>query len=177
MSKKKTRDLTNWIEAGKKNLATWKRENPAGGNLTHGIYSETTRKRYSDLRTRDGKALQAILDAIKEDIGPELDARQNLILALIREKLIIILQIAKYIETSPYLIDWQSGTVPYIIDHTFPRYSAGLMKLLDSLYGDDGIKGRKGITYEDVVESIKAEAAARAPRSDPEEEGPPLRLM
>ena len=177
MSKKKTRDLTNWIEAGKKNLATWKRENPAGGNLTHGIYSKTIRKRYSDLRTRDGKALQAILDAIKEDIGPELDARQNLILALIREKLIIILQIAKYIETSPYLIDWQSGTVPYIIDHTFPRYSAGLMKLLDSLYGDDGIKGRKGITYEDVIASIKAEAAAGAPRSDPEEEGPPLRLM
>ena len=177
MSKEKTRDLTKWIEAGKKNLAAWKRENPAGGNLTHGIYSKTIYKRYSDLRTREGKALQAILDAIKEDIGHEMDEREKIILALIREKLIIILQIAKYIETSPYLIDWESGTVPHIIDHTFPRYSAGLMKLLESLYGDDGIKSKKRITYEDVMESIKAESAARAQSSDPEKEGPPLRLI
>ena len=161
MSKNETRDLTKWIEAGKKNLATWKRENPAGGNLTHGIYSKTIYKRYSDLRTREGKALQAILDAIKEDIGSELDARQNLILALIRSKLIVVMQIGTYLESAAQIIDYNEGKAPPVIAQTFPSYTKGLTQLLNELYGDNRIKGKKGITYEDVLESIKAKEAAR----------------
>ena len=168
MSKRK-KDLTSFIEAGKRNLENWKRENPAGGNLRHGVYSKIIKKRYSDKRTREGKALQAIIERIKKDLRVELDTRQNIILALIRDKLIITLQITKYIETSPCLIDWQSGKVPYIIEHTFPRYSAGLMKLLDSLYRDDGIRSRKIPDYYEIVESLKEEVAARVPNSDPEE--------
>ena len=163
MSKKKTRDLTNWIEAGKKNLATWKRENPSGGNVRHKIYSKISRRRFSDLRTREGKQLQAILDEIREDLGSRLDARQTLILALIRSKLIVAMQISAYLESAAQLIDYKEGKAPPVIAQTFPSYTKGLTQLLNELYGDDRIKGKKGITYEDVIESIKAREAARAP--------------
>jgi len=161
MAKKGQRSSRREAEAGKRNLEAWLRENPSGGNLKHGIYSKTIHKRYSDLRTREGKTLQAIIDAIKEDIGSKLDARQNLILALIRSKLIVVMQIGTYLESTTQLIEYNEGKAPPVIAQTFPSYTKGLTQLLNELYGDDRIKGRKGITYEDVIESIKAKEAAR----------------
>jgi hypothetical protein len=114
------------------------------------------RNRYADRRTREGRGLQAIIDAIKEDIGSELDARQSLILSLIRSKLIVAMQISTYLESAGQLIDYHEGKAPPVIAQTFPSYTKGLTQLLNELYGDDRIKGRKGITYEDVIESIKA---------------------
>jgi len=121
------------------------------------------RNRYADRRTREGRGLQAIIDAIKEDVGSELDARQNLILALIRSKLIVVMQINTYLESAAQLIDYNEGKAPPVIAQTFPSYTKGLTQLLNELYGEDRIKGKKGITYEDVVESMKARTASRAP--------------
>lgn len=143
MAKRGQKSSKREAEAGKKNLEAWLRGNPSGGNLKHGIYPKISRRRFSDLRTREGKALNAILKGIVKEIGPELDTRQSVILALISAKLIVVLQIQKYLETLPELVNQREGKVPYIIEHTFPRYYAGLIKLLDSLYGDDGIRRRK----------------------------------
>ena len=144
-------------EAGRRNLEAWLRENPGRPPaLKHGVYSSMIRNRYADRRTREGRGLQAIIDAIKEDVGSKLDARQNLILALIRSKLIVVMQINTYLESAAQLIDYNEGKAPPVIAQTFPSYTKGLTQLLNELYGDDRIKGRKGITYEDVIESIRA---------------------
>ena len=156
MAKRGQKSSKREAEAGKKNLEAWLRANPSRGNLRHGVYSRVIHNRYADRRTREGRGLQAIIDAIKEDIGPELDARQTLILALIRSKLIVAMQISAYLESAAQLIDYKEGKAPPVIAQTFPSYTKGLTQLLNELYGDDRIKGKKGITYEDVIESIRA---------------------
>jgi len=172
---RKKRDLTRWTEAGKKNLEEWKRENPAGGNLTHGIYSKTIRKRYSDLRTLEGKALHSIMKAIEKDIGKPFDARQSLLISLIRSKIIIIMQIGKYLESIPEIVNYEEGTVPYVVDKTFFAASASLRSALNELYATGNVKNRGKKTYEQIVSEMKkASAATRAPSSDLEGEGPPF---
>jgi hypothetical protein len=162
-------------EAGKRNLEAWLKANPSRGNLRHGVYSRVIHNRYADRRTREGKTLQAILDAILEDIGPELDARQSLLMSLIRSKVIVIMCIGKYLESVEEIVDYEQGTVPHVVDKTFFYASASLRSALGELYATGNGKNRGKKTYEEIVSEMnKAEAATRAPSSDPEEEGPPF---
>lgn len=129
--------------------------------MSHGAYSKIVKKKYSDARTREGKALQAIMKAIEKDIGKPFDARQSLLMSLIRSKVVIIMQIGKYLESIPEIVDYDSGKVPYVVDRTFFTASSSLRSALNELYGDR-CRGKKGgMTYEDVIESIRAKEAAR----------------
>lgn len=166
MSKKK-KDLTSWIEAGKQNLATWKRENPAGGNLRHGVFSTVVRKKYKDKRTLEGKAVHSIMKAIEKDIGKPFDARQSLLISLIRSKVIIVMQIGKYLESQEEIVDYEKGTVPHVVDKTFFHASNSLRGALNELYNGKNSKQRGKKTYEDIVKEMNnAGAAATASSSD-----------
>ena len=46
---------------GRKNLAEFKKRVPDQGKATHGVASKTMRRRFSDLRTKQGQHLQAIM--------------------------------------------------------------------------------------------------------------------
>jgi hypothetical protein len=132
-----------------------KGQRPSRGNLRHGIYSRVIHNRYADRRTREGRGLQAIIDAIKEDIGSELDARQNLILALIRSKLIVVMQIGKYLESIPEIVDYNHGTVPPVVDKTFFHASGSLRSALNELYATANGKNKDKKTYEQIVSEMK----------------------
>jgi len=164
--------------AGRKNLRKWKEENPEAAklaNLRHGIYSKTIHKRYSDLRTRDGKELQAIMKAIEKDIGKPFDARQSLLMSLIRSKVIIIMQIGKYLESQESIVDYDKGSVAHVVDKTFFHASKSLRSALNELYATGNGKNRGKKTYEEIVSEME-KTAARVPSLEPEgEERPPTR--
>ena len=74
---------------GAKNLAEWKKTNPAGGRVSHGAYSRHIRKRYTDKRTTEGRQLATVMDALIDDLGgnQEISAPQRLLLDSIKSSL------------------------------------------------------------------------------------------
>jgi hypothetical protein len=165
MAKKGMKSTKAEREAGRRNLEAWLRENPGRPPaLKHGVYSSMIRNRYADRRTREGRGLQAIIDAIKEDIGKPFDARQSLLISLIRSKVVIIMQIGRYLECKEEIVDYDAGTVPPVVDKTFFTASASLRSALSELYTGKNAKARGKKTYEQIVDEMKkASAAAKAP--------------
>ena len=82
--------------------------------LVHGARSAGMRKRYGDLRTKEGKALKGILDNIKADFGgeSEITGSQQVILDSIRTKLIVLIQVSKFIEGRESLVDENGNLLP-----------------------------------------------------------------
>lgn len=120
-------------EAGKRNLGTWLKANPSRGNLKHGAYSTAVRIKYKDKRTRQGRFLHRTISALVEDISPDLTAAQELIIARLAEKLIVLCQLSHFIETQgEKIIDKQGNAIPCL--NTQLRYSASLLRDLDLLY-------------------------------------------
>jgi hypothetical protein len=153
----------------------WKQENPEAAKLAnyqHGVYSQTIRNRYADKNTPEGKSLQAIMNGIEKDIGKPFDARQSLLMSLIRSKVIIITQIGKYLESQESIVDYEKGSVPHVVDKTFFTASSSLRSALNELYISKNANARGKKTYEDLVKEMKKASAATS--SDPEKEGPPL---
>jgi len=122
-------------EAGARNLAKWKEENPSGGRLTHGGYSRHFRQRYQDARTREGKQLRAIIRGLVEDLGGEasLSNAQRLILDGIKSKLIVIIQIAKYVDKQPSIINSQGELLP-CLGKNYTTYAESLRRDLEVLF-------------------------------------------
>jgi hypothetical protein len=155
---RKKRDLSSWIQAGKENLRRWKEENPEAAklaNLRHGVYSETIRNRYSNPSTAEGKSLQAIMQAIEKDIGKPFDARQSLLMSVIRSKIIVVMQVSKFLESTPDLINYEKGTVPAVVDRTFSAASTSLRSALKELYETGNEKNRNQKSYEELVAEMK----------------------
>ena len=122
-------------EAGAKNLAKWKAENPSGGNLKHGGWSRHFRKRYGDKRTREGKRLDGAINALVEDLGgsESVSAAQRLLLDNIRSKLIVLFQISKFVDRQPDIIDKNTGKLLSCLAHNFTSYSEALRRDLEAL--------------------------------------------
>jgi hypothetical protein len=119
-------------EAGARNLEEWKRKNPSGGRLSHGAYSKVVRKKYGDLRTREARALKAQIDSLIADLKP-LTPAQKLIIARVPEKLLVLCQLSRFIETQgAKIIDERGNAIPCL--STYLRYSASLLRDLDLLY-------------------------------------------
>jgi hypothetical protein len=156
-------------ESGRRNLEEWKKEHPGESNMQHGVTSKTRRKRYTDLRTREGQQLQAIMQGFIEDCGGEaaLDQRQRVLLSIIQTKMITILLISDYvdgcIDKTGGLID-ANGELLSILGKkqgSFLTYTESLMRDLDNLYrGNQALKNTRIPTIEELVKkgkSVKSE--------------------
>lgn len=122
-------------EAGARNLAKWKAENPQGGRLNHGAYSRHFRKRYMDGRTREGKRLNGVINALIRDLGgnKNVSTTQKLLLDNIRSKLIVLFQISKYIDRQPSIIDNRTHELIPCLGRNFTGYSEALRRDLEAL--------------------------------------------
>jgi hypothetical protein len=118
--------------AGAANLQRWREAHPSGGNLRHGAFSKHFRKRYTDLRTTEGKALRAIIDELKADLG-EVSAGQALILGQIRSKLVVLLQIGQYVDKQPSAIT-KKGELLGCLGRGYTAYSEALRRDIEMLY-------------------------------------------
>jgi len=118
-------------------------------NTRHGAWNRHIRKRYSDERTREGKRLKAVMQEIVADIGgkDKITVDQSLKLSNIRTKLIVLLQIGKFIDEQPDLI--VEGDVLPVLKRTYLQYSESLDRDLDSLYAT--IKRDKTPSLDDYI--------------------------
>jgi hypothetical protein len=136
-------------------LAKVEREEAA--KILRGIIGKYVRNRYSDRSTPEGKALHAIITAIEKDVGKPFDARQSLLMSVIRSKIVVIMCIGKYLEATDEIIDYQQGSVPHVVDKTFLSYSTSLRSALNELYSGKNAKARGKKTYEDIVAGMKVD--------------------
>lgn len=148
---------------GRQNLVKWKQKNPGQCHTTHGVGNKTVRKRYTDLRTTEGKQLQAIVDGFVADCGgtEALDTRQQVMLGVIRTKLITILIISDYVDkqiTEDKLI--QDGELIPILGGRrkgFLEYAESLKKDLETLYaGNRAIKPSRVPSIQEIIKESKS---------------------
>ena len=120
-------------------------------NLKHGARSGYVRQRYSDLRTREGKQLRAVMDALVDDLGghDNLSAGQRLLLDAIQSKLIVVLQIGKYADQQSEII--RDGNLLPVLGKNYLAYLNSLRLALEQLYKGNS-RGKKEIpSIEDVI--------------------------
>ena len=106
------------------------------GVIKHGAFGIHARKKYSDCRSREGKHLAATMAGIIADLGgkDKLNAGQKLILEGIRSKIIITMQINKYIDNQGVGLVSSGGELTSILQSSYNGYCEGIRRDLESLY-------------------------------------------
>jgi len=119
----------------------------------HGAYTGHIRRRYSDKRYREGKQLQIVMDALIDDLGGQdsLTAGQRLLLDTIQSKLIVVLQIGKYVDEQPELI--KDGQLIPVLGKNYLAYLNSLRLALDQLYKDNHKNKGKIPTIKEIIEA------------------------
>lgn len=118
--------------AGAANLQRYRDAHPEPPALRHGFYSQQIRRRYSDLRTTEGRELAAIMRSMVEDLGGEPSAAQSVLLGSIRAKLVILLQVSKYVDRQEGVLTKDGGLLP-VLRNGFGHYSEALRRDLLAL--------------------------------------------
>ena len=115
------------------------------------------RKRYSDKRTREGKQLHAVMDALVDDLGghDNLTAAQRLLLDTIQSKLIVVLQIGKYVDEQPEII--KDGHLLPVLGKNYLAYLNSLRLALDQLYKGNHQGKNKTPTLEEICKKYEVE--------------------
>ncbi len=121
--------------AGKRNLQKWLAAHPERGRISHGAYSTQIALKYMDRRTREGKQLKQVVSGLVADLGGEsnISTAQRLLLDSIRAKLVVVMQISKWVAAQPLVID-SSGNLPSCLAQVFTRYSDSLRRDLEVLF-------------------------------------------
>jgi hypothetical protein len=153
MAKKGSKVSSEGLEARKKNLLDWVADHPEGGNLRHGAYSGTIRQRYSDKRTRQGKQLAEIMKGLKEDLGcnGNIPMGAQLILDSIKSKIVVILQIGKYVDRQIELIDPKTGELLPCLGRNFTTYTESLRRDLEALTTIANKKSSRVPSIEEII--------------------------
>lgn len=114
------------------------------------------RRRYSDARTAEGKALRMLMDKIVADLGgmTELNAGQVLILGRVREKLIVLMQIGKYVDEQESVIRGDGDLLP-CLGKAYISYSETVRRDVVALYD---MARKKGDKIPDLEAYLKAKA-------------------
>jgi len=131
--------------AGAANLRRWQKTEGHGlQRMTHGAYSRTIRQKYSDGRTSEGKKLQGILTALEDDLGgaPNLSAGQQLIIAGMRGKVIVLLQMSDYLDRQQSVID-KDGELSGFLKREYLTYCDSVGRDIERLYKLSG-NGKRG---------------------------------
>jgi hypothetical protein len=122
--------------AGAANLAKYHRDHPGRRqSLKHGAHSHATRKRYNDMRTREGRQLKAVIGDLVSDLGGQenVSAAQNLLLQNVRTKLIVLMSIGQYAERQESIIDDEGKLLP-CLGRNYTAFAEGLRRDLEALY-------------------------------------------
>jgi hypothetical protein len=102
------------------------------GVISHGGYSVQVRQRYSDARTTEGRALRAVMDGLRKDLGT-VSIGQSLILGRVREKLIVLMQIGSYVDKQPSAITAEGELLP-CLGRGYTAFSEALRRDVELLY-------------------------------------------
>ena len=124
----------------------------------HNFYrSGPVAERYSDLRTKEGKRLRAILDAITNDLGGQerLNGGPRLLLDTLQSKLIVVLHIGEYVDKQKRIINKDGELLP-VFGKSYLAYLNSIRLTLAELY--KGFDNRKPMqTLEEYISSQAGE--------------------
>jgi hypothetical protein len=123
------------------------------GSLTHGGYSRHFRKRYSDKRTSEGRALATVMANLQMDLG-ELSTGQEILLSRIKEKLITLMQIGKYIDEQASLINGKGELLP-ALGRNYLAFAESLRRDIQSLYDLVSKKRSPVIPYSEARKALE----------------------
>lgn len=154
MAKKERKSTKAEQEAGARNLAEWKADHPEGGAVKHGAYSRHVRQRYNDKRTTEGRNLASVMRGRIEDLGGQanLTSAQRLLLDNIRSKLIVVLQISKYVDQHTSIINSKGELLP-CLGRNYTVYTESLRRDLEALFS---IKRKSDpITYQKALKALQ----------------------
>ena len=136
VNKKRRKATEVQAAAGQKNLAEFQKTvRFKTQNVTHGIKSKHAKRQYNDLRFAKAKKLKLVMDNIITDLGgPEaLNAGQEIVLATLRSKMIVLLQISEFLDSKDSVFGTDEELLP-VLKNNFLAYSAAVRKSLESLY-------------------------------------------
>ena len=138
------------IEIGTKNCLEHRPPTPA---LKHGAFSVQIRQRYSDKRTREGKQLAQIIKGLKEDLGGNgnIPMAAQIILDSIKSKIVVILQIGKYVDKQIELIDPKTGELLPCLGRNFTAYTESLRRDLEALAAIASKKTSRLPTLDEII--------------------------
>ncbi len=154
MARKKHKQTPAEAAAGQANLQKWLADHPSRGNLRHGGYSRLMRRKFEDKRTGFGRQLSRIMGDLVIDLGGQaaLGSAQRLLLENIRSKLIVLLQISKYISTQESIIS-ESGELLPCLGRNYTTYSESLRRDLEALFQ---LKRKPAqLPYEKIIRSLE----------------------
>jgi len=145
-------------EAGAANLKKYQAERGHGLQaLSHGAYSNTIRKRYSDKRTSEGKKLQVVIDSIISDLGgaDQINSAQNVLLAGLRGKFIVIFQISDFLDRQRSIV-CEDGSILPILGNSYLQYTESIRRDLESIFamGRSTLR-RKVPSISDIISGSK----------------------
>ena len=120
-------------------------------NARHGAYSRHVRRRYTDGRTREGRQLRAVIDDLIHDLGghENLNAGQRLLLDTLQSKLIVILQVSRYVDRQKDIIG--GGELIPVLGKNYLAYLNSLRLTLAELYKDYGRSKAKIPTIQEII--------------------------
>ena len=120
-------------------------------NARHGAYSRHVRKRYTDGRTREGRQLRAVIDDLIDDLGghEKLNAGQRLLLDTLESKLIVILQVSRYVDRQKDII--KGGELIPVLGKNYLAYLNSLRLTLAELYKDSGRSKTRVPTIQEII--------------------------
>ena len=96
--------------------------------------------------------MAAILDELRQEVGPDLSAGQCLILDRIREKLIVLMQIGAYVDRQSSILN-EKGEILPCLGKNYTTYAESLRRDLEALYSTG--KRRKPMSYEKALKAIE----------------------
>lgn len=142
---------------GAEALKKWHSEHPEGSRAAHGATSAHFRKRYSDLRTVEGKTLRGAIEALVSDLGGNgnLSAGQQLILSRVREKLITLALIGNWIDRQPDLLTASGDLVP-VLKNSYLGYTESLRRDVEMLYSLASRRPSRTVDLESYIAGKKA---------------------
>lgn len=140
---------------GTEALKKWHAEHPEGSRITHGLKSRHLRKKYSDARTVQGRALRDAVDALVTDLGGDLGAGQLLIIPRVREKLITLSCIGEWIDKQPSVLT-DAGELLPALKNSYLGYSESLRKDVEWLYNMAARRPTRTLDLEAYIREKKA---------------------
>lgn len=143
----------NRAAAGAANLATWKARHPSGGNLKHGKRSRIVRRKFTDLRTREGKDLAATMQELADDLG-DISPGQRIIMKNLAAKLAVTRAIAAWIDRQPTVV--VKGALLPILAQNFVGYTAAIERSVLALYTLAGKRPHRTVDLDSYIAGKKA---------------------
>jgi hypothetical protein len=143
----------NRAAAGAANLAAWKEKHPSGGNLKHGKRSRIVRRKFTDLRTREGKDLAATMQELADDLGP-ISPGQKIILKNLAAKLAVTRAIAAWIDRQPSVV--VKGELLPILATSFVAYTGAIQRGVLALYDLAGKRPHRTVDLQSYIEGKRA---------------------